>query len=165
MAQIASGASDASPSTRVKEYLTAVLVPLNFIVFLLTEYFFHRSVLGGRWVRLVDFVICQDPHRNVTSSAPCSHHYLEPPTPITMTIYDSIPDGPGAKPLSDSILLSRFQALSIDKSPEICEEDDILTDDKILAVYQSLFPRPSPPPSSSFVLVIWLTYARFRTAC
>lgn len=68
MAQIACGSSDASLSTRVKEYLTAVLVPLNFIVFLLTEYLFHRSVLGGRWVRVGGF--CHLPRSTSTSSAP-----------------------------------------------------------------------------------------------
>lgn len=62
-----------------------------------------------------------------------------------MTIQDSTPDGFAiAQPLSDAFLLARFQALSIDKSPDICEEDDVLTDDKILAVYQSWFPHPLP---------------------
>lgn len=48
-----------------------------------------------------------------------------------MTIHDPTPD---------SVLLSRFQALSIDKPPDICDEDDILSDAKILAVYQSKSP-------------------------
>lgn len=56
-----------------------------------------------------------------------------------MTFHDSHPSGPLANPPPDSLLLARFQALSIDKSPEICDEDDILSDDKILAVYQSGF--------------------------
>lgn len=62
-----------------------------------------------------------------------------------MTPHDTIPDGPAAAgPLSAASLISRFQAISIDKSPDICEEDDVLTDDKILAVYQSLFLHPLP---------------------
>lgn len=62
-----------------------------------------------------------------------------------MTIHDLIPDGSAtAHPLSDAPLVARFQALSINKSPDICEEDDVLTDEKILAIYKSRFPHYLP---------------------
>lgn len=90
---------------------------------------------------------CQEQHGNVTSSSPLHHHHHHHHL-TAMTLHDSIPDGPAsATPLSDAVLLARFRALSIDKSPDICEEDDILSDNKILVVYQSWFPHhPTTPP-------------------